>query len=71
MIAPILDEIATELKDKLTIAKINVDESQAIPNQFGVRGIPTLMIFKDGKAVATKVGALSKSQLVAFITPHI
>ena len=67
MIAPILDEVATAYEGKLQIAKMNVDENRDIPAKFGIRGIPTLMIFKDGKLAATKVGALSKSQLIAFI----
>jgi thioredoxin 1 len=71
MIAPILDEIAKEYAGRLTIAKINVDENQQTPQKFGVRGIPTLMLFKNGNIEATKVGALSKSQLTAFIDSHI
>ena len=71
MIAPILDEVATELKGKLTVAKLNVDENQAVPGKYGIRGIPTLMLFKDGAVVGTKVGALSKSQLTAFINDNI
>jgi thioredoxin 1 len=71
MIAPILDEVATEFKGKLTVAKLNVDESQAVPGKYGIRGIPTLMLFKDGAVVGTKVGALSKSQLTAFINDNI
>jgi len=67
MIAPILDEIADEYADKLTIAKINVDENQTTPQKYAVRGIPTLMIFKNGEVAGTKVGAMSKSQLAAFI----
>ncbi len=67
MIAPILDEIAAEYAGKLKVAKVNIDENQATPAKFGIRGIPTLMIFKDGNVEATKVGALSKSQLAAFI----
>ncbi|OGT83495.1 MAG: thioredoxin [Gammaproteobacteria bacterium RIFCSPLOWO2_02_FULL_61_13] len=67
MIAPILEEIAGEYADKLTVAKINIDENQAIAARYAVRGIPTLMIFKDGAVAGTKVGALSKSQLSAFI----
>ena len=67
MIAPILEEIAGEYADKLTVAKINIDENQAIAARYAVRGIPTLMIFKDGSVAGTKVGALSKSQLSAFI----
>jgi len=67
MIAPILDEIADEYTGKLTIAKINIDENQETPQKYAVRGIPTLMIFKEGEVAGTKVGALSKSQLSAFI----
>jgi thioredoxin 1 len=67
MIAPILDEVSVAYEGKLQIAKMNVDENREIPAKFGIRGIPTLMLFKDGKLAATKVGALSKSQLVAFI----
>ena len=67
MIAPILDEIVGDYAGKLKIAKLNIDENSAIPPKFGIRGIPTLMIFKDGDVEATKVGALSKSQLTAFI----
>lgn len=71
MVAPILDELALELAGKVKIVKINVDENQAIPAQFGVRSIPTLLIFKQGKAVATQVGALPKGQLLNFINQHI
>jgi thioredoxin 1 len=71
MIAPILDEMATEYSGRLTIAKLNVDENQEVPGKYGVRGIPTLMLFKNGNIEATKVGALSKSQLTAFIDSHI
>jgi thioredoxin 1 len=67
MIAPILDEIVSEYAGKLKIAKLNIDENSATPPKYGIRGIPTLMIFKDGDVEATKVGALSKSQLTAFI----
>ena len=67
MIAPILEEIVGEYAGKLKIAKLNIDENSATPPKFGIRGIPTLMIFKDGDVEATKVGALSKSQLTAFI----
>jgi thioredoxin 1 len=67
MIAPILDEIADEYEGKLTIAKLNIDENQETPQKYAVRGIPTLMIFKEGEVAGTKVGALSKSQLSAFI----
>jgi thioredoxin 1 len=71
MIAPILDEIGKEYEGRLTIAKLNVDENQQTPAKFGIRGIPTLMLFKNGDIAATKVGALSKSQLTAFIDSHI
>ena len=71
MIAPILDEVATGYEGKLQVAKMNVDENRDIPAKFGIRGIPTLMIFKDGQLAATKVGALSKSQLTAFIDQQL
>ena len=71
MIAPILDEIAAEYAGKLKVAKVNIDENQATPAKFGIRGIPTLMIFKNGNVEATKVGALSKSQLAAFIDSNL
>lgn len=71
MIAPILDEVAKEYAGRLTVAKLNVDENQQTPQKYGVRGIPTLMLFKNGNIEATKVGALSKSQLTAFIDSHI
>ncbi|MDE1168573.1 MAG: thioredoxin TrxA [Pseudomonas sp.] len=67
MIAPVLDEIADTYAGKLTIAKLNIDDNQETPAKHGVRGIPTLMLFKDGEVAATKVGALSKSQLAAFL----
>ena len=67
MIAPILDEIATEYGDRLRVAKLNIDENPSTPPRYGIRGIPTLMLFKDGNVEATKVGAVSKSQLTAFI----
>ena len=67
MIAPLLDEIADEYADKITVAKINIDENQETPQKYAVRGIPTLMIFKEGNVAGTKVGAVSKSQLSAFI----
>lgn len=70
-IAPILDEMATTYAGKLKIAKMNVDENREIPAKFGIRGIPTLILFKGGNVVATKVGALAKSQLTAFIDSHI
>lgn len=71
MIAPILDEIAEEYDGKLRVAKLNIDENPATPPKYGIRGIPTLMLFKDGEVEATKVGALSKSQLTAFLDQHI
>jgi thioredoxin 1 len=71
MIAPILDEVAKDYSGKLKVAKINIDENQATPAKHGIRGIPTLMIFKNGAVEATKVGALSKSQLKAFIDSNI
>ena len=71
MIAPILDEVAGAYQGKLTIAKINVDENREIPAKFGIRGIPTLMLFKDGQLAATKVGAMSKAQLTAFIDQQL
>ena len=71
MIAPILDEMATTYGSKLQITKMNVDENREIPAKFGIRGIPTLMLFKDGKLAATKVGALSKSQMAAFIDENL
>ena len=70
-IAPILEEIAKDYEGRLTIAKLNVDDNQQTPQKYGIRGIPTLMLFKNGNAEATKVGALSKSQLTAFIDSHI
>ena len=71
MIAPILDDVSKEYAGKLKVAKLNIDENQATPPKFGIRGIPTLMIFKNGNVEATKVGALSKSQLNAFIDSNI
>lgn len=71
MIAPLLDEIAGEYKGKLRVARINIDDNPNIPPKYGVRGIPTLMIFKNGNVEATRVGALSKSQLTAFINQSI
>jgi thioredoxin 1 len=71
MIAPILDDISTSYEGKLQIAKMNVDENRDIPAKFGIRGIPTLMLFKDGQLAATKVGALSKAQLIAFIDQQL
>ncbi|HFC8537190.1 TPA: thioredoxin TrxA [Neisseria bacilliformis] len=71
MIAPILDEVAAEYQGRLKIVKINIDENEQTPAKFGVRGIPTLMVFKDGQNTATKVGALAKGQLTAFINASI
>ena len=71
MIAPTLDEIARDYSGRLKVAKVNVDQNQATPPKYGIRGIPTLMLFKNGSVEATKVGALSKSQLTAFIDSHI
>lgn len=71
MIAPILDEVAGKYQGKLQIAKMNVDENREIPGKFGIRGIPTLMLFKNGQLAATKVGALSKSQLTEFIDQQL
>lgn len=71
MIAPILDEIAQEYAGRLQIAKLNIDENPATPPKYGIRGIPTLMLFKNGGVEATKVGAVSKSQLTAFIDQNI
>jgi len=71
MIAPILDEIAGNYAGKLKIAKLNIDENPETPPKFGIRGIPTLMLFKNGSVEATKVGALSKAQLSAFIDSNL
>jgi thioredoxin 1 len=71
MIAPILDEISTDYEGKVRVAKLNIDENPATPPKFGIRGIPTLMLFKNGNVEATKVGAVSKSQLTAFLDSNI
>jgi len=71
MIAPILSEIAVEYAGKVTVGKLNIDQNNETPPKFGIRGIPTLLLFKDGKVAATKVGALSKSQLVEFLDANI
>jgi len=71
MIAPILDEISKEYSGRLKVAKLNIDDNQQTPPKYGIRGIPTLMLFKNGNVEATKVGALSKSQLTAFIDSNI
>ena len=71
MIAPILDEVDTAYNGKLLVSKMNVDENRNVPAQYGIRGIPTLMLFKDGQLAATKVGALTKAQLTAFIDQQL
>jgi len=71
MIAPILDEISDEYGDRLKVAKLNIDENPGTPPKYGIRGIPTLMLFKNGNVEATKVGAVSKSQLTAFIDSNL
>ena len=71
MIAPILEEVSKDYDGRLQIAKMNVDENRAVPEKFGIRGIPTLMLFKGGELAATKVGALSKAQLTAFLDGHL
>lgn len=71
MIAPVLNEIATEYQGRLKVAKLNIDENPKTPPKYGIRGIPTLMLFKEGEVEATKVGAVSKSQLTAFIDSNL
>jgi len=71
MVAPILDEIASDYEGKLTVAKLNIDDNPTTPQRFGVRGIPTLMLFKNGEVEGTKVGAMSKSQLAAFLDTYL
>lgn len=71
MIAPILDEIADEYADRIKVCKLDIDANQGTPPKYGIRGIPTLMLFKNGELEATKVGALSKSQLQAFLDSNI
>ncbi|MFT3802950.1 MAG: thioredoxin TrxA [Burkholderiaceae bacterium] len=71
MIAPILDEVSKDYDGRLQVVKVNVDENQSVAAKFGIRGIPTLMLFKNGAQVATKVGALSKSQLTLFLDSHL
>jgi thioredoxin 1 len=71
MIAPVLDEIAVSYAGKLKIAKLNVDQNTTIPAQYGIRSIPSLLLFKQGQLIATQVGALSKSQLTTFVDTHI
>jgi thioredoxin 1 len=71
MIAPMLDEVSKEYGDKVQVVKVNVDENRGVAAKYGIRGIPTLMLFKGGAAAATKVGALSKSQLTSFLDQHL
>jgi thioredoxin 1 len=71
MIAPILDDLSQTYGERLQIAKMNVDENQEVPAKYGIRGIPTLMIFKGGQLLETKVGALPKAQLAAFVDKHL
>ena len=71
MIAPVLAEVASEYADKVRVAKLNIDENPATPPKYGIRGIPTLMLFKNGEVEATKVGALSKTQLQSFLDDNI
>ncbi|WP_423680069.1 thioredoxin TrxA [Undibacterium sp. WLHG33] len=71
MIAPILEEVAKEYDGKIIVAKMDVDANQAVPAQFGIRGIPTLILFKNGSVAAQKVGALAKGQLISFIDSNI
>lgn len=71
MIAPILDDISKDYAGKLKVAKLNIDENPATPPKYGIRGIPTLMLFKNGNVEATKVGAVSKSQLTSFIDSNL
>ena len=71
MIAPALDQIASEYQGRLKVAKLNIDENPVTPPKYSVRGIPTLMLFKDGQLAATKVGAMSKAQLTAFIDQQL
>ena len=71
MIAPVLDEVASEYSDKVRVAKLNIDDNPATPPKYGIRGIPTLMLFKNGEVEATNVGAVSKAQLIAFLDENI
>ena len=71
IIAPVLDEIATEYSDRLKVVKLNIDDNPQTPPKYGIRGIPTLMVFKNGQVEATKVGAMSKSQLTAFLDDNL
>jgi thioredoxin 1 len=71
MIAPVLDEVASEYSDKVRVAKLNIDDNPATPPKYGIRSIPTLMLFKNGEVEATNVGAVSKAQLIAFLDENI
>ena len=71
MIAPVLEEVASEYSDKIRVAKLNIDDNPATPPKYGIRGTPTLMLFKNGEVEATKVGAVSKAQLTAFLDENI
>ena len=71
MLAPILNEVADEYESRVTVAKLNIDQNAGTPPKFGIRGIPTLLLFKDGQVAATKVGALSKTQLIEFLENNI
>lgn len=70
-LGPILDEVANDMAGKVTIAKVNIDQNPESPQKYGVRGIPTMILFKDGKAIATKVGSLPKSQLVEWLNSYV
>jgi thioredoxin 1 len=71
MLTPVLEEVAGEYTNRLKVVKINVDENNEVPAKYGIRGIPTLILFKNGSILATKVGALTKSQLVSFLDSHL
>jgi len=71
MVAPVLEKLSDDFAGTLKVVKVNVDENQAIPSKYGIRGIPTLMLFRNGAVVDTKVGALSKSQLTVFLDSHL
>ncbi len=71
MIAPVLEQVAAEHSGKIKVVKVNVDENPGTPAKFAIRGIPTLILFKNGAAAATQVGAVSKTQLASFVTPHL
>lgn len=70
-LGPILDEVSNDMDGKVTIAKVNIDNNPESPQKYGVRGIPTMILFKDGKAIATKVGSIPKSQLVEWLNSHV